>query len=293
MVGDLVIKTKVMQKIDLFKSKNGWISNLDIYNTLKQLDADQTDVLYIHTSLSFGIPNLEIKKKALLQHLFAIIQSLHVKTIIFPTYTFSFCNGQDFDLQNSKTSMGVLNDYVRQQSGAIRSVDPLMSNVLLGEETALVTNIGTHSCGENSTFDLLHKTSKKVKFLFLGTLIGDCFTYMHYIEDRVRAPYRYNKKYSGKIINNGVETVVDYDLIVRYGNVFPGTGSYIYENILIERGIAKKVKVGDSSISIVDEPKAYETYVELITRYPNFFIKDVFNESEKTPHIPVENMISL
>lgn len=282
-----------MEKIELFKIDNRWLTNIDFLNVLNEIEASDADVLYIHSSLNFGIPNTNLKKKELLSALLNVILSLNINTIIFPTYTFSFCNGQDFDIQNSKTSMGILNDFVRQNNNAIRSHDPLMSNVLIGEHKEFVSNIGKNSCGENSTFDLLHKTNLKVKFLFFGAIIGDCFTYMHYIEERVKAPYRYNKLFSGNIINNGIIKKEDFNLFVRYGNVFPGPGSYIYENILIEKGIAKKVKFGNSFISLVDEKGAYDMYVKLITQYPSFFIREVFDENQKIPNIPIENMVSL
>ena len=48
----------VMKEVLLFSDKNGRaLSNLDLLNALRDLKADQTDVLYIHSSLSFGIEN--------------------------------------------------------------------------------------------------------------------------------------------------------------------------------------------------------------------------------------------
>jgi aminoglycoside 3-N-acetyltransferase len=282
-----------MEKINLFKSKKGWVSNHDIYEALIKIGAAKTDILYIHSGLNFGVPNNEISKNKLLSELLFIIKSLNVGTIIMPTYTFSFCNNEVFDVRFSKTKMGVLNEFARKQEGFIRSLDPLMSNVLYGKNPRFVREIGNNSCGSDSTFDLLNKTDLKVKFLFLGTKIGDCFTYMHYMEEKLKVPYRYNKKYSGNVINGSELKNEEYNLFVRFGNVFAGEGSYIYENILLEQKIALREKIGDSAITIVEEKDAFRVYEKLLIQSPSFFIKEIFEESDKTQHIPVNNMISL
>jgi aminoglycoside 3-N-acetyltransferase len=168
-----------------------------------------------------------------------------------------------------------------------------MSNALFGQHTEFITEIGKNSCGKDSTFDLLHKTKLNVKFLFFGTRIGDCFTFMHYIEDALKAPYRYARPFTGKITNNG-ETYSDtYNLCVRYSNVFPGTGSYIYENILLERNIAKQTKLGDNQITIVPEQAAFAIYQDIIQSYPCFFITEPFDEAGKTTEFNVNNMVAL
>ncbi len=245
-----------MKVNNLFKSKDGWVTNYDFKFVLQEIDASNCDILYIHSSLNFGFPNLELKKNDLLYILLDTLFSLGVKTIIFPTYTFSFCNGLYYDRENSKTYMGLLNEYFRKQDGVIRSNDPLMSNALYGENKYLINSIGKVSCGENSTFDLINKSKLKTKFLFLGPSIGECFTYMHYLESLFNVPYRYEKKYEGEIIINGNKNIDEYSLFVRYGNVYPGYGSNIYENILIERGIAKRYPLGDSFIIILYEKYA-------------------------------------
>jgi aminoglycoside 3-N-acetyltransferase len=276
----------------LFNSKKGRVTNVDFFNALCSIGAGDTDVLYIHTALNFGIPG-SLRKKELLDSLYDTLKELGVATIILPTYTFSFCNGVDFNLQDSKTPMGLLNDFIRQKEEAIRSVDPLMSNVLVGKHTEFVTNIEKCSVGRNSTFDLLHKTNLKVKFLFLGPRIGDCFTFMHYIEERENVPYRYRRMFSGKITDGATSYEDSFELFVRYGNVHPGPGSYIYENILLERQIAKKIKIGDSAITILDEKPAFACYVDLLKLSPSFYISEPFDDKSKTTDFEIKNMVAL
>lgn len=281
-----------MKELILFKDKsNNSITNKNIFAVLKEIEANKCDILYVHTALNFGVPM--VKRLELLEELFKIFNDLSIPTLIFPTYTFSFPNKTDYDVQNSKTSMGLLNEYFRKQPNVIRSIDPLMSNALLGKNAELVTSIGKNSCGKDSTFDLLHKTELNVKFLFFGTRPGDCFTYMHYIEDYLNVPYRYSRSFSGNISDNNKTYIDTYNLPVRYSNVFPGPGSYIYENIMLERGISKNIKIGDSQITILPEQAAFTLYHDLIQSYPCFFISAPFNEDEKTTDFNIENMVAL
>jgi aminoglycoside 3-N-acetyltransferase len=281
-----------MEEIVLFNSKKGRITNLDFLDTLHSIDADETDVLYIHTALNFGAPG-NLGKKELLNSIYQVLIKLDVPTIIFPTYTFSFCNGVGFNKQQSKTQMGLLNDFVRQKEEAIRSIDPLMSNVLIGKHNDFVSKIEKSSIGRNSTFDLLHKANLRVKFLFLGPRIGDCFTFMHYIEERENVPYRYRRMFKGEIIDGSNCYEDSYELFVRYDNVLPGYGSYIYENILLEKGIAKKKKIGDGAITILDEIPAYECYVDLLKLSPSFYINEPFDYITKSTFFNVKNMVAL
>ena len=188
-----------MNEVNLFLTKNGqWVTNKSMLETLLSIGADKCDVLYIHTALSFGQPNPQLKKSVMLGELLNVIKALGVKTVCMPTFTFSFCNGLDYNPATSASRMGVLNEFFRKQEGIIRSADPLMSVALMGEDKDLVTGVGHVSCGENSTFDKLRHRDN-VKFLFLGPKIGDCLTYMHYMEWLYTVDYRYNRVFRGNV----------------------------------------------------------------------------------------------
>lgn len=261
-----------MEEINLFLDRQGnWVTNKALYDTLMKLEADKCEILYIHSSLTFGVPNPKLKKSQLLGAILGVIKSLGVKTICMPTFTFSFCNGRDFDPAKSASKMGVLNEYFRKQDGVIRSVDPQMSTALMGEDTDLVLNVGHSSCGANSTFDKLRHRDG-VKFLFLGPLIGDCMTYMHYMEWLYGVDYRYERMFRGNVVIDGVSTPVEYDLFCRYDGVIANRGSYIYEQKMYDDGIAKIVNLGDGHISIVEEKAAAEAYLGFLLENPSFFV---------------------
>lgn len=263
-----------MNEINLFLAKDGsWVTNKTMIETLLSIGADKCDTLYIHTSLSFGQPNPQLKKRELLNELLNVIKALGVKTICMPTFTFSFCNGLDYDPATSASRMGVLNEFFRKQEGVIRSADPLMSVALLGEDKDLVTGIGHVSCGENSTFDKLRHRDN-VKFLFLGPKIGDCLTYMHYLEWLYSVDYRYNRIFRGNVTIDGKTAVEEYALFVRYRSVLPNTASYDYEQKMYDNGTALIAPCGDGTISIVEEKNAateYKKYLDIDRHYFVYF----------------------
>ena len=261
-----------MNEINLFLTKNGqWVTNKSMLETLLSIGADKCDVLYIHTSLSFGQPNPQLKKSALLGELLNVIKSLGVKTVCMPTFTFSFCNGLDYNPATSASRMGVLNEFFRKQEGVIRSADPLMSVALMGEDKDLVTGVGHVSCGENSTFDKLRHRDN-VKFLFLGPKIGDCLTYMHYLEWLFSVDYRYNRVFRGNVTIGDKTSMEEYALFVRYNSVLPNTESYVYEQRMYDNGTAFITPCGDGTISIVDEKSATKEYKKCLDENPYYFV---------------------
>ena len=77
--------------IELFSDLKGQVYTLDdVINAMKNLGANKAKILYVHTDIGFGKPIL--KRKDFIAKLYESILALGVRTLIFPTYTFSFCN---------------------------------------------------------------------------------------------------------------------------------------------------------------------------------------------------------
>ena len=280
-------------KINLFKTPDGnWLTNIDLFNALKTIQANECKILYIHSKLNFGTPNPELKKTQLLKIILETIQELKVPTICVPTFTFSFCNGQDFNIDKSKSQMGIFNEYIRKLPESTRSVDPLMSVAVLGKDKSIISDLGHDSVGKDSHFDKI-RNSNDVKFLFLGPKVGDCFTYMHYVEEIMNAPFRYNKPFTG-MITNGSETYEDtYNLFVRYNGVIPGKGSYFYEEKLFENGISKRVGFGSGLITCFDNNKAHDMLVKMYEKDLNQFLLKPYDSNNKDKTFIVKNMVAL
>lgn len=283
-----------MEEVKLFLAKdNKWVTNKSMIESLLSIEADKCDTLFIHTSLSFGQPNPQLKKKELLGELLRVIDNLGVKTVCMPTFTFSFCNGVGYDPATSASRMGVLNEFFRKQEGVIRSVDPLMSVALKGEDMDLVKNIGHESCGANSTYDLLRQRDN-VKFLFLGPKIGECMTYMHYLEWLYGVEYRYDRTFRGDVTIDGKTKSEEYVLFCRYNGVTPSTGTFVFEQKMYDNHEAFITNVGDGTISIVEEKQAAKRYKACLDENPYSFVdleNNVFTK-DKT-YKPVGEVVAM
>lgn len=280
-----------MKTVNLFRSRDGsWVTNATLLTILEKIKAPEASVLYIHSGLNFGTPNPDLGRKDLLGHLYSLIASLGVPTICFPTFTFSFCNGEDFNVQTSRSKMGALNEYVRGLPDTIRSEDPLMSSILLGTDHELVLNLGKDSIGANSTFDRLHQRGSGVKFLFFGVTVSDCFTYTHYVEERLNTPYRYNRAFTGRITNGNRSWQDSYQLFVRYKGVVPSS-SGLLESDLLQRGSLQKLACGAASIACLAEPEGYGTIVEHLTANLHCYIAE--DPGDRNTQFTVQNMVAL
>lgn len=266
----------------LFKSSDSnFITAENIASLLKENGADDCDILFVHTALNFGIPNLELKNKQLLARMLEILRELKIPTLCMPTFTFSFCNGKSYNPETSKSKMGGLNEFFRKQEGVVRSLDPLMSVAAEGEKKEILTDIGSHSIGENSTYDIIHH-SDGVKFLFLGPRVGECFTYMHYLEWLYAVDYRYTRSFKGALIIDGKEQIKEQDLFVRYNGVTPNDFSFVYEDEMVSKGIAKRSQLGDGFITVVEEKGASKLYKEKLISSPNCFVDIKSEIKDKT-----------
>ena len=254
----------------LFRNQDSIITYGDIVEKLKEIGADQCDVLFVHSDISFGLPEKGLKRKELNQLLLDAILEMKNETLIFPTFTFSFCNNEEFDIQNSPTTMGMLPEYVRKTGLGHRTDDPILSCVILGNKTGFEKMNGDSSCGKGGIFHQLRTCGKKVKFLFFGTRAAKCFTYMHYIEEIMQVPYRYARDFSGTVISDNEPCDKTISLYVRYKDV-GATQPSDFISGMKTLGFMKEVTLGSSLLQIIDESDSYDYIVNYIKKDPYTF----------------------
>ncbi len=257
-----------MENKELFTSQNGIIDKKLMLEKLKEVEADKCDVLYIHTDMTFGLPVKGIKRNELLASLLDVIETLNVRTLVFPTFTFSFCNNEVYDVENSKTSMGALNEYVRKTNKGTRTADPLLSVYVIGDHLNLVDDLGIYSIGKDSNYDRIHTCKKDVRFLFFGAAMSACFTYTHYMEAILNSPYRYDRLFRGTIIKNGVEYKNEERcLYTTYANCRLNMNPVV-EDAMRAKNQLNISPIGDTSFCCFKEKDAYNTIVELLEQDP-------------------------
>ena len=280
-----------MKDTTLFQARDE-VTTSNLLRCLESVDAGDCRLLYVHSELSFGKPNPELGKTGLLQAVLETLLELGVPTICVPTFTFSFCNGVAYDPRQSRSKMGALNEYIRRLPQAERSIDPLMSAAVLGEDHQVVRDLGHHSIGAGSTFDKIRALGH-ARFLFLGVGAAKCFTYTHYVEERLRVPYRYDRDFTGAITDGDRAVEDTYTLYVRYHGVQP-EGTTKFEDFLVREGLMKKVACGDNFVSSIAEPVAYETIAGKIRDDANYFLAAPYPLERKDTRFEVKSeMVAL
>lgn len=262
----------------LFHTGAGDVTDADIRSALLACGAADCDVLYVHTGMSFGLP--ATGRKHLLGGLLDIFQGLGVETLVFPTFTFSFCNNEPFDIDKSPTPMGALNEFARKSGRARRSADPLLSVCVIGKDPGLTEDLSQYSIGEGSSYDRLHKCGKKVKFLFFGTDMRDCFTYTHYLEAVVRVPYRYDREFSGVVVRNGIECPTSVWLYSTYANCRLNPVPVVHD-FMEQAGMLRKGSIGEGTICCFDEKDGYDAIAGMLAGDPLCLTDGSFREEEK------------
>lgn len=252
----------------------------DIKLTLLDTGAADCETLFIHADVMFGRPPAGFRKKAYLSTLYDIVESLGVKHLIVPTFTYSFCNGEDYDVLNSRTSMGAFNEYIRKLPERYRTFDPLLSVSVPAALEARFTYVSEHSLGAGSALDILHHMND-VKFLFFGAEMGECFTYVHYVEKMLNVPYRFDMPFEGNIIRPDGSLVRKTQFIHTQcsGVKLPAKYTH-FENEMEEKGYLKKKRMADKYIACISEKDAYREIRRCIENDIYYYVAEPFQESD-------------
>lgn len=180
-----------MNKIDKNTPLNDFVYHLDL---------QKNDTVFISSDLNqlakYGRQNgqsLNVNK--VIENLQSILTN---GSIVVPAYTDNVLPGGSFDPKKSKPTTGAFSNKVMRRKDFIRSNDPMHSVFAWGEIQSEVKALKNESTfGKDSIFGLLRK--KNCKFIFLDISIQNCFTYVHYVEELLRVPYRKFYTYPIKI----------------------------------------------------------------------------------------------
>ncbi len=122
--------------------------------------------------------------------------------MVVPTFSYSFCWKKEFDLQKTASVCGLFSEKVRLDSDSLRSCDANFSVAAIGKNAFFFTqNLSEYSFGENSFWSkFLQRGGKFCNFNF-----DSASTFIHYVERELKVDYRFDKCFSGKIVDGDKE----------------------------------------------------------------------------------------
>ncbi len=198
-------------------------------------------------------------------------------TIVAPTYTFSFCRQQVFDPAETPTAKGPWNtftafpEFLRRMPGAIRSGDPIFSNAGIGPRAAeLLTGIPSVCLGEDSVHARLRRVGGKICILGVGLYEA---IFRHYVEAVCRVPWRFDKLFTGRIREGGVERKEGWLYNVRILAPNGDPAGEALEALARTSGVCRVAAVGASELVAVDAEPYFELAARELARDPGFTAK--------------------
>lgn len=134
--------------------------------------------------------------------------------ILVPTFTYSFTNTAIFDRRSTVSEAGRFGEEVRTQHPIFqRLLEPVFSMVDC-HKALMGTGFRLNSAfGEGSLWSIL----SEIGFVSVNINVPGLFgTYLHFLENKHKVPYRYSKWFSGRISPDGEQwSSVDYEYYVR------------------------------------------------------------------------------
>lgn len=184
-----------------------------MHKILKDIDLPKNEILFLHVRLK-GISD-EVSYKLLSQEILKILTDLYQpKTILVPTFTYSFTKTGIYDRIDSPGEVGRFSEEIRKQyDPSQRTINPVFS-VIDTQNYFRENNLKEESAfGEDALLHLLHELGHVVVNINAKEFIS---TYLHYLEYHFKVPYRYTKNFPGEVIlSKKDKKIVNYQYYVR------------------------------------------------------------------------------
>lgn len=180
-----------------------------ISHLIDDLGLKKGDLVFLHPGI-IGLGNIEGGINTITE---AFSEVLAQGVWIIPTFSYSWCKGERY--VPSETQCPSMGAYVKgawKDKRFVRSLNPNFSVAALQNEynkeiIKLLFQTAPTCFGKGSVFDNIYQLSHRLDgyiILFGGAHDDVIFrsTFVHYVEEKVGAPYRYLKKFSNPDNNN-------------------------------------------------------------------------------------------
>lgn len=161
------------------------LSKVDLENIFRnKLDLKSGDISFVHSSLDRL--NLDFPSFQVLDILLDIVGS--EGTLIFPTYpkltSYKFLkSGEIFDQRRTPSYMGILSEFARRHSKAIRSLHPTKSVAAIGKHAEEITNshhLSIYPYDKNSPYYKAYELNSKAIGIGIKTTF---YSAVHVLDD--------------------------------------------------------------------------------------------------------------
>lgn len=187
----------------------------------------------------------------------ALEEAVKPGRIIWPTFSFALARGEPFSYRNTPSELGSLTEIARKKY--LRFGHPMWSFACRGPRVfmGLQPLYTFDAFGSDSVFQRL--TVLDGKIMIIGLPWNTSWTYVHYIEQCQRAPWRVQKIFRGSV-NGAPQTCAAF---VRRDDV--KTNVEPTGESMERAGKVKTATLGDTTVKVIDAADAFNFTAEIIT----------------------------
>ena len=182
-----------------------------------------------------------------------------------PTFTYAFCKGAAYDRKKSPSEVGTLTEYFRTRPGVLRSGHPIFSSAASGPKAKDLTSVDMDSFGPHSVFAKLN--AENAVILFVGASFERC-TFLHYVEQSHKIPYRFIKKFRGTFIDGKKRSTVEATYLVLPLRSKIENYNEPLEKILRRKKLLRSARIGSGEILAVRAQDVFREGMRLFDRDP-------------------------
>jgi aminoglycoside 3-N-acetyltransferase len=243
--------------IGLYEYEGRAIIEQDFVDALRRVGVVEGDTIFVHSDIKvFGKIGVDDKATLLRSLVHALQKSVGSSgTLVMPTFSYSFCKNEIYDVHATRSTVGALTDFFRSQEGVHRSVHPIFSVAAWGKHANEFMQTSKDSFGEGTSFDTLHRLGGKI--VFLGTDFRSC-TFLHHVEQMHQVPYRFMKTFEGTIVDGDTTYHDAYTYFVRPLDGTIDNDFTVIEPRLRDAGALRETTVGAARIMSVAAKKLYD-----------------------------------
>jgi len=254
--------------------KNYDYTENEIIQALELVGIHEGDNIFVHSNIGFFGKLKGVNQKDGYCKIFksAIFNVLGPKgTLVVPTFSYSFCNGQIFDIKKTVSICGIFSEYIRKCKGVLRSDDANFSVVALGEKDEYFTkNVANNPFGKNSFCDRFLKSDGK----FCNFNLDSASTFIHYVEKSLKVPYRYDKAFPGIAMINGKKlNKTFYHYVYDLKKLHNSPDFTKFDKKAKEQGLVKTANLGKGQIVCISAKNTLELIKKEILNDSKFLIR--------------------
>lgn len=251
----------------------------DVIDCLHDLGVTQGDVIFSHVSLlNIGFCQSD-PIKTIIEAFREVLGSSG--SFLTPAYSYSFCKNQSFDPQLTKSDVGAFSNALLKEYSMRRSEDPIFSVVGFGPHIdELFCNLPPTSFGPDCLYERLETLGAKVCNIGLSLFY---LTPIHYVEQSVGVPYRFNKYFPGEIVLDGTRKHVEWEYYARYLTEASEPNCSTLEREGVKAGVCKIGFLGVGEVHLAPMPAYFDLARSLLREDPWFIVNG-------PPFTPMEDM---